>query len=462
MLALPAYPAPVSRSTFHSLVLAGVLVGSAVFSPALASPPPFPDEMKYPNVVPPKKQFGRYGSNPGEMNEPLGVAVSADEIFIADTYNNRINVYNSDGNYLRSWGKLGSGPEGLKLPQGVAVSDGRVFVSDTGNNRIQVFDTVGHAVTRWGLPGARPGELNNPLGLAADSRGVYVADHANERVQVFTREGKFQFAIGQFGTQRGEFDRPTDVAVDPDGYIYVANSYNNRIQKFDPQGRPVHEWGEWGSYSGMMANPTSVSYSGGRLYVSDLINHRIQVFDTAGKYLFQWGRHPISGHEGNGRLHYPYKIAVSSSGDFSVVCEPFEYRCQIFDSAVNTAAVFQVDDTAWWEKKGRFHYGTSTVVIKDPIITPLARKAVAVGPSIIAISEPDTHSVLTFLNTGDTPQFLGRLGGQGRTLGSFVRPSGMAGNAAGDGIIISDGGNHRLQVFELGKVGSDPAHLHRI
>jgi DNA-binding beta-propeller fold protein YncE len=440
-------------------LLVGVVVSLLAFaSTPPASTPPFPEQMKYPNIVPPKRQFGRYGSKPGELNEPLGVAISNDkEIFIADTYNNRINVYDSEGNFRRSWGKLGSGPADLKLPQGVAVSSGRVFVSDTGNNRIQVFNTSGHAIAQWGLPGAGPGQLNTPLGLAADSRRVYVADTGNERVEVFTREGKFLFTIGGFGTRPGEFDRPTDVAVDPNGYFYVTDSYNNRIQKFDPQGNPSHQWGEWGSYSGLMANPSGVSYAKGRLYVSDLINHRIQVFDPGGNYLFQWGRHPIVGHEGNGRLHYPHKIAVAPSGKFSVVCEPFEYRCQIFDSNVPPSVVSQVDDTAWWDKKGRFHYGTTIIIIKPsgPVISAGKFPCPPIA-SIIAIAEPDTHSVLTFLTRGDKPQFLTRLGGQGRTLGSFVRPSGIAYDADSDRIIVSDGGNHRLEIFELAKVDPCP------
>ncbi|MDL2399450.1 NHL repeat-containing protein [Rhizobium mayense] len=408
------------------------------FGTVLASPPPFPDEMKYPNVVPPRKQFGGYGSGLGQMNEPVAVAVSKQsEIYIADTFNNRVIVYSVDGVFLRSWGSLGRDSGKLVNPQGIFVgSDGKVYVSDTGNGRIQVYDALGNYIRTIGTGiGGMSGHLNEPMGLAVKGEKIYVADRGNERVAIFGTDGTYEGQIGELGTADGQFNYPTDVAIDDSGFVYVADAYNNRIQKFDNTGKYVAQWGGWGSYSGLFANPSSVSFAGDKLYVGDLINHRIQVFDDKGNYLYQWGRHPPTGHEGNGRLHYPAKVAVAPDDSFSVVCEPFEYRCQVFDTS-SASAVHNVDDKAWWDKGSRFHYGT---------------RAVCQG-GLMTIAEPDTHSVLVFDITADKPKLLTRLGGQGRALGSFVRPSGMTINSDSGEIIVSDGGNHRLQEFELSRM----------
>jgi DNA-binding beta-propeller fold protein YncE len=401
---------------------------------AAASPPPFPHELSYPNIVPPIHQFGQYGSDSGQLNEPAAVAYGPDDtIYIADTFNNRVNVYSDSGNFIRSWGSLGHQTGQFRFPQAIAVSrDNLIFVCDTGNNRIEVFDTKGQYLTSWGEAGNGNGQFNEPIAIAVTENAVAVADRANERVQIFDKNGKFVRSIGKSGQAPGEFDFPTDLAFDSAGNLYVADSYNNRIQKFSADGHLIKLWGGWGSFSGLLANPSGLAIHDERVFVSDLINHRIQVFDLEGNYLYQWGRHPPTGHEGNGRLHYPYRLSVSRNGQSVVVCEPFEYRCQIFGDN-SFAQVANVDDKAWWDKAGRFHYGSRAASAKN----------------ILSISEPDTHSVLVFDISNVDPLFVTRLGGQGRDLGSFVRPSGMLIDPDAGRILVSDGGNHRLEMFQL-------------
>jgi Uncharacterized conserved protein len=377
------------------------------------------------------------------MNEPLAVAIDTDDhIYIADTFNHRINVYSSNGEFERSWGKLGRESGQLRFPQALAISPkGEVIVADTGNNRVVVFDRAGTYLRSWGMLGAGDRQFNQPVGVAVWNDRVAVADRANERVCVSTLQGEPVWSVGGFGREEGSFDYPSDVAFDDAGNVYVADSYNNRIQKFDQNGRVVRVWGGWGSFSGLLANPSGIAIRDRRVFVTDLINHRIQVFDLDGKYMYQWGRHPVTGHEGNGRLHYPSRLAVSPAGSFTVVCEPFEYRCQVFSQA-SFNIVRNVDDRAWWDKAGRFHYGTR-VKSKGRMLT---------------IAEPDTHSVLVFDIAAD-PRFVARLGSQGRNVGDFVRPSGMAIDLEKSEILVSDGGNHRLQRFALdGKLSDATAN----
>lgn len=105
-------------------------------------------------------------------------------------------------------------------------------MADTDNNRIQKFDSNGIFITKWGLPGSGDGEFNEPRGVAVDSGGnVYVTDN-NNRVQKFDSNGTFITKWGEYGTEDGEFNATSGVAVDSAGNVFVTDWWNNRIQKF--------------------------------------------------------------------------------------------------------------------------------------------------------------------------------------------------------------------------------------
>jgi len=96
----------------------------------------------------------------------------------------------SDGGalFVTSWGSNVTGNGEFKKPLGiVADSSGLVYVADSRNNRIQVFNASGTFITAWGSFGSGNGEFNLPSDVALDSLGnVYVADTGNHRIQVFT------------------------------------------------------------------------------------------------------------------------------------------------------------------------------------------------------------------------------------------------------------------------------------
>lgn len=81
------------------------------------------------------------------------------------------------------WGSFGSDPEQFSTPQGVAVGgNGQVYVEDTSNHRIQVFDAEGNFVRMWGVLGSGNGQFNDPIGVAVGNGHVYVADTDNHRI----------------------------------------------------------------------------------------------------------------------------------------------------------------------------------------------------------------------------------------------------------------------------------------
>jgi ABC-type Fe3+ transport system permease subunit/DNA-binding beta-propeller fold protein YncE len=134
--------------------------------------------------------FGQAGTDPGQFNRPEGLCVDTqDRLYVADSCNHRIQIFDRNGHFLRAHGKAGRGPGELSYPYDICVdAAGRQYVCEFGNSRVQVFDAQDQPIEIIGGPGAEPGRFSNPWGVALDSAGnLYVADSQNHRVQKLMR-----------------------------------------------------------------------------------------------------------------------------------------------------------------------------------------------------------------------------------------------------------------------------------
>ena len=183
--------------------------------------------------------YGSAGQGDGNLVWPVAMAFdSRERLYVTDEYNQRVTVFDHQGQFLHKWGTPGTGDGELNGPAGIAVGAGDyVYVVDQHNARVQKYAPDGEFVAKWGQPGNGPGQFNLPWGAATDAAGnVYVADWRNDRIQKFTADGEFMAAFGSSGYGEGEFQRPTQVAVDDEGYIYVADWGNERVQVLDSEG----------------------------------------------------------------------------------------------------------------------------------------------------------------------------------------------------------------------------------
>lgn len=171
-----------------------------------------------------------------EIGRPTGLAVdeARNRLYVADTVKHRIVVYDLSGNHLLTFGERGSEPGQLNYPVNLAVDrEGKLLVTDTGNFRVQVFDGDGKFLNTFGQLGDAYGSFSRPKGIAVDSdNNIYVVDAAFNNFQIFNREGKILLFVGTMGREPGMFWLPAGVFVDASNRIYVVDSINERVQVF--------------------------------------------------------------------------------------------------------------------------------------------------------------------------------------------------------------------------------------
>jgi len=147
-------------------------------------------------------------------------------------------TYGTTPLFLDQFGRPGDGDGELDEPTAIAVDldRGTVFVADTGNQRVSVFDVDGGFIRTFGLAGTGDGEFTHPQGIAVNGSGtVFVTDFANPRVQAFNQDGQFLSAFGEGGSdQAGSLDSPVGIAIGRDGARHVVDSGPDRIVTFSP------------------------------------------------------------------------------------------------------------------------------------------------------------------------------------------------------------------------------------
>ncbi len=227
------------------------------------------------------QSFGGSGTEVGKFSGSVGgIAIGKDgEIFVLDSTATRVNVYDADYKPLRAWGKAGMGPGQLFSPTGIAVGpDGRIYIADDGRNDVQVFEPDGKFIRQIGHPGTGPGELLGLESLAVSAENeVYVADEENVRIQVFDAEGKYLREIG-----RGMFQADVEgLTFDDRGRLWALDEDGGRALAFTPDGKLLgYVGGGPGTRAGQMMSPDGMAFhpKTRMLYVADELNYRISAF----------------------------------------------------------------------------------------------------------------------------------------------------------------------------------------
>jgi len=173
---------------------------------------------------------------------PGGVAIDRENrfLYVADAGNDVVDVFDADSfKLLRQIGKPSrkheqTDPGTFSLPEGVAVDkDGNVYVTDTFNDRVEIFDADGEFISTFGKNGDGPADLERPKGIAVDCDGhIWVVDAAQNRVKVFNQQGRLLIYFGGQGYYPGQFMGPWGIAIDQSNRVIVSETFPGRVQVF--------------------------------------------------------------------------------------------------------------------------------------------------------------------------------------------------------------------------------------
>ncbi|MBT3866056.1 hypothetical protein HOF78_03070 [Candidatus Woesearchaeota archaeon] len=197
-------------------------------------------------------------------------------IYIPDSYNSRVQVFDLQGNNITSFGNFGSGNYSFKMPSDVIEIDEKIYVLDKGNNRIQVFDknltflfSFGKTFLLW------------PLGFEEYNGTIYVANTYKSKITSFYLNGTNKSSFGKRGMGQGQFRYISDVVLD-DNFIYVLDTDNNKIKVFYHNETFKFEWGSYSLNESGLRFPMGIELYNQTIYISDSINGRIKMYFTNG------------------------------------------------------------------------------------------------------------------------------------------------------------------------------------
>ncbi len=176
------------------------------------------------------------------MSSPGGLAIDTRNrlLYVADVDLDQVLVYDADT--LKLLRKIGTGgrkhelttPGDFSKPAGVAVdAEGNLYVADSLNNRIEIFDADGAFISTFGKAGDGPGYFARPKGVAIDGDGhIWVADGVQDRLQVFNKEGQLLISLGGHGLLPGQFQGLVAITIDKRNRVFTTEISPGRAQQF--------------------------------------------------------------------------------------------------------------------------------------------------------------------------------------------------------------------------------------
>lgn len=447
--------------------------------------------------------FGSGGAGNGQLKSPHGLnfgnAVGGkQELFVVNTGNFRVEVFNTDGTFIRKFGtkfvqSTGQGQFRGDL-RGIAIDRARelVYVVDAGGNGIRVFDTAGNFIRNLGGTGAfqEPGKfLDGGRENTVDGDGnLWVGDMPNFRAQKFcTAPGKVGCKPGtilnKFDLQvpnptvlpaEGGFNGPRGVAVDSSNNLWVVDTYNWRMQKLSPTGDPLKVFGYRGRgpYSFNYARMVAVDRRDDSMVVTDTDNHSIKKYNSAGTLLWERTGPGNVGGSGPAQFNNPHGVDIGPDGKI-YVADTGNHRVQVLDPVdghqvlafgspgggvgqfnyIRGITVDACNGDIWVSdanNRDTIHHFSAAGTPKAP--TEVGSTATIVNPFDVQVDRTylyvaDTQDNQIDVFNKSTGALVTSFGGPGTALGQFDTPQGL--ELIGTTLWVAEQQNERVQRFEL-------------
>ncbi len=226
-----------------------------------------------------KKTLVREGKQQGQVRAPRGLFVSSKGmIYVADTGNDRVQIFNADGSFNNMFGESGSGDGQFRQPSSVSVNaKGNIYVADTKNKKIKAFSPDGIFLFAAG-PEIGNVTLINPVAVRCDeNKNVYILDSELKKVIVMDSMGKFL----RIWDDSGRLQDPAGLTYDGKGFFYILDKGSFNVKIFDNAGAFVASFFAKGRGDRELWTPQSLAFRNDKIYLSDLENGRVLAFDIS-------------------------------------------------------------------------------------------------------------------------------------------------------------------------------------
>ncbi|CAH1256710.1 TRIM3 [Branchiostoma lanceolatum] len=255
----------------------------------------------------PVLRFGQKGSQQGQFKTPIDLAVKGDRLYVADTHNTRVQVFDLTGNFCYSFSTT-------RNPASIAVNTDGTIVVKSGDE-VKKFSPLGKLFHKLSLDEY----CTKPYGLAVQRGGrVVVADPEKHSIFLFETDGTLVKEIGGQGKGNGQFHGVCFICMDQADNIIVSDRLNHRVHVFDKNLNFQHKFGKWGEKPQDMMGPTGVSAdSRGNVVLTNIgktsdvggVEHgkKLQVFRLDGTWV------ATISSDGD-KLKRPHGVAVTEDG----------------------------------------------------------------------------------------------------------------------------------------------------
>lgn len=212
----------------------------------------------------------------GKLVAPVGISIAKDnkDIYVSDRIQNAVAIFDSKGKLKKSFY--------MHMPLDVEVVKDKVYVTTFGP--VFITSREGKVVQKIGSRGRAPGQFDFANGIAVGAKGdMYVSDLNNLRLQSLDKSGEIKWIVGDPPKDMQAVDRrfglPAGVTLDEKERIYLVDAFHHSLRILSNKGKELAEYGERGNEEGQLYQPAGIVYLGdGKIAIADKYNNRINVY----------------------------------------------------------------------------------------------------------------------------------------------------------------------------------------